>query len=269
MPFAERFYKQFDLDRAFKKPLSRVEERDTILRPDAVSRDVEEPYSPDLRDLARLYWLARSREVVTVTEFGSGFSTGVLALALEDNEAENSEWATKYRRSQDPFKVIVLEESSTWADVTLSRVAPSLLRHIEMNVCQVSINKWNGRYCSFFNHERLMPADLYVVDGPSQFSSLNAPDGWNTDDPVLMPMAADMLPIEHFFEPGAVILFDGRSANARFVSTNLQRNWAEYYHSESDVTVFELQEAPLGDLNRARIEKLQDWLIPCRRTGQK
>ena len=43
--------------------------------------------------------------------------------------------------------------------------------------------------------------------------------------PDRMPMAADILAFERFLLPGTLIVVDGRGANARFLKTNLQRNW--------------------------------------------
>ena len=67
-------------------------------------------------------------------------------------------------------------------------------------------------------------------------------------------MAADVLSIEHFLLPGTLIVVDGRTANARFLRANFQRNWL-YYHSEDfDQHFFELCERPLGIYNKRQIE---------------
>ena len=68
-----------------------------------------------------------------------------------------------------------------------------------------------------------------------------------------MPMAADILLFEHFLVPGTLIVVDGRTANARFLHTNLQRNWRYDYVPEFDQHFFELRERPLGRFNQAQI----------------
>ena len=59
---------------------------------------------------------------------------------------------------------------------------------------------------------------------------------------------------EHFLLPGTLIVVDGRTANARFLKANLQRNW-DYHHSEEyDQHFFELKEKPLGVYNQRQID---------------
>jgi hypothetical protein len=54
--------------------------------------------------------------------------------------------------------------------------------------------------------------------------------------------------------PGTLIVVDGRTANARFLKSNLQRDWT-YYHSEAfDQHFFELTERPLGIYNKRQID---------------
>jgi hypothetical protein len=70
-------------------------------------------------------------------------------------------------------------------------------------------------------------------------------------------MAGDILSIEHFLLPGTVIVVDGRTANARFLRTNLQRNWSYSYFEQYDQHVFELTEEPLGAINAKHLDFLQ------------
>ena len=67
-------------------------------------------------------------------------------------------------------------------------------------------------------------------------------------------MSADILTFEHFLLPGTLIVIDGRTANARFLKTNLQRDWFYHYSEEYDQHFFELQEKPLGVYNQRQIE---------------
>jgi len=67
-------------------------------------------------------------------------------------------------------------------------------------------------------------------------------------------MAADILVFEHFLTPGTLIVVDGRSANARFLCCNLQREWAYQYSEAMDQHFFELKEEPLGIYNKKQLE---------------
>ena len=78
--------------------------------------------------------------------------------------------------------------------------------------------------------------------------------GINTNHPDRLPMSADILPIEHFLLRGTLIVVDGRTANARFLKTNLQRNWSYYHEEVFDQHYFELVETPLGIYNKRQID---------------
>ena len=67
-------------------------------------------------------------------------------------------------------------------------------------------------------------------------------------------MSGDILSFEHFLHPGTLIIVDGRTANARFLKCNLQRNWSYSYSEEWDQHFFELLEEPLGIYNKAMID---------------
>ena len=63
-------------------------------------------------------------------------------------------------------------------------------------------------------------------------------------------MSADIIALEHFLQPGTLIIVDGRTANARFLASNFQRKWAHYHSEKWDQHFFELQEKPLGTYNK-------------------
>jgi len=69
-----------------------------------------------------------------------------------------------------------------------------------------------------------------------------------------MPMSSDILLIEHFLIPGTMILVDGRTANARFLRANVQRDWSYIFDEEYDQSLFVLEEEPLGKINRKQLE---------------
>ena len=67
-------------------------------------------------------------------------------------------------------------------------------------------------------------------------------------------MSADLLLMEPFLLPGTLIVIDGRTANARFLKNNLQRDWEYHHHADEDIHTFELVEKPLGKLNAKQID---------------
>ena len=111
-----------------------------------------------------------------------------------------------------------------------------------------------SRICTFYSKTPNVCPDLIYLDGPDQFSPVGDVRGMSTKHQDRMPMAADILTFEHFLQPSTLIIVDGRTANARFLLSNLQRDWSYYYNVEWDQHFFELQEAPLGVYNKRMID---------------
>jgi hypothetical protein len=92
------------------------------------------------------------------------------------------------------------------------------------------------------------------LDGPSQFATSAEINGFHIDDICRMPMAADIIKMEFFLEPGTLILVDGRTANASFLKSYLRRNWIYLHDPIGNVHYFELQENALGYLNQRKLD---------------
>ena len=214
------------------------------------------PIPPQWGDLARLHWICLSREVVNVVEFGSGQSTAVIAHALELNETVLSEWVAKHRRHTNPFTLTTVDESSSWLEVALSRVPERLLGRIYAVNAPVRVGLFAGRVCSFYENVPDLVADLVYIDGPSQYGYQDPEGIFDFGKPHLMPMSGDILPVEHFFEPGAIVVLDGRTSNARFLQANLQRSWHHKFLRDGEAHIFELQEESLGPVNSNRLDRL-------------
>ena len=115
--------------------------------------------------------------------------------------------------------------------------------------------------CTYYLNIPNISPDLIYLDGPDQFSASGTLRGMGTGHPDRMPMAADILSFEHFLCPGTLIVVDGRTANARFLRCNLQRDWAYFHDHNLDQHFFELIEEPLGLYNREHINFSlgKDW----------
>lgn len=234
---------QFDLD-------------ETPNRAHAVDPDNTQPYPPKWDDLTRLHWLTRIREAVSVVAFGAGYSTSVIAHALEMNQKEFGDQALVNRRIEEPFSILSIDQSSFWLDETVKRTASSLRKFIRPHQSAVKMGLFQDRACTYYEDLPNVVADLVLLDGPDQYAPTNSVRGFSTGARSLMPMAADLLTVEHFFEPGAVILVDGRAANARFLQANFQRSWTYKHFEDEDFHIFELNERPLGKLNSLRTNRL-------------
>ena len=106
----------------------------------------------------------------------------------------------------------------------------------------------------FYNNLPNICPELIYLDGPDLHSVEGNIRGISTKSEDRLPMAGDILAIEHFLLPGTLIVVDGRTANARFLKCNFQRDWIYCHDKKNDQHFFELCEEPLGNLNSLQIK---------------
>lgn len=208
------------------------------------------PFSPELDDLIRLHYLVRSRKVTTILEFGVGKSTSVFDHALEQNKRQFGDFVAKNLRRSHPFECHSIDNSEDWIENCREKNAFKCV-HFHCSACRVTT--FNSRICTMYDEIPNICPDFIYLDAPEQFSVLGEVRGISTRDPDRLPMAADILGFEHFLLPGTLIVVDGRTANARFLRANLQREWDYLHLAEYDQHFFELAEEPLGIYNERQI----------------
>jgi hypothetical protein len=209
-------------------------------------------FPPDFFDLVRLHYLLRLRKVRIVLEFGVGKSSSVFVDAIRKNKTEYEEYVNKNLRVTNPFKVYSIDNNKYWMEKVTKAIDKKEFLEIIFSDCHMS--EYNGKICTFYDCLPNIRPDFIYLDGPAQFGVKEHIRGISTDFPDRMPMAADILAIEYFLEPGTMIVVDGRTANARFLKNNLQQNWQYMYDEEFDQSFFLLDEPPLGKWNKRALE---------------
>ncbi len=213
-----------------------------------------EPYAADWDDLVRLHRLVLERKVTTVLEFGVGKSTAVLAHALQHNEKQHGRFVRANLRRNNPFELHSVDDLQSYIDRAKSLLPAALAGSCCFHHAAVRMATLNGRICTLYDSLPNVCPDFIYLDAPSQASAMGTVRGITTNQPDRFPMSGDILAIEHFLLPGTMIVVDGRSANARFLKQNFQRNWTYRHDEADDIHLFELREKPLGKLNRLQIE---------------
>jgi hypothetical protein len=216
----------------------------------SVNPNLQEPYSAELDDLVRLHHLVISRKVTTILEFGVGKSSVIFDDALKINKNKHSKYIKNLRRT-NPFECFSVDNNKKWISVCKKTAKTKLVKY---HYSKCTVSTFNGRICTFYDKLPNICPDLIYLDGPDQFSPIGQIRGINTRNADRLPMSADILAIEHFLLPGTLIVVDGRTANARFLKTNLQRNWSYNHSKEYDQHYFELTEKPLGIYNKKQID---------------
>lgn len=210
---------------------------------------------PQYADLARLHQLVTSRRVFTILEFGVGFSTIVLAHALAQNKKtwEKAKIDMDFRVAY-PFKVFSVDSSQKWMQVVKKMIPVELREYVEISYSPVEAGLFNGRMCHFYKTLPDVIPDFIYLDAPDPLDVANSVNGMSWKNKERTVMSGDVLPMEPMLLPRTLILVDGRTNNVRFLQNNLQRNWKIHHDVEGDVTTLELDEAPLGKINKAKIE---------------
>jgi hypothetical protein len=203
-------------------------------------------FPSELDDLIRLHYLVTSRKIVTILEFGVGKSTVVFNNALSYNKQKYYEYAKNNLRRREMFECHSVDSSRQW--IRLNKKSYQLT-NVQYYFSHCRMGLFNGRICTYYDELPNISPDLIYLDAPDQFSIKKKVSGISTRHPDRMPMAADILRLEHFLLPGTLIVVDGRAGNARFLKCNFQRNWTYNYIEVYDQHFFELKENPLGRLN--------------------
>lgn len=214
----------------------------------------EKPFEPVHADLCRLHWLCASRKAFAVLEFGSGFSTVAMAHAMRLLHGRFGDWARQNSRVEKPFHVHAVEEEPRFVDITRRRLGADLAGFARISHSSVEPFCHDSRLTTIYARLPNVASDLIYLDGPSQYATTREVHGTSFASRERMPMSSDILRIEFFLEPGTLVVVDGRTANARFLRSYLKRNWIYRHLPDGDIHLFELQEEPLGRLNRAKLE---------------
>jgi hypothetical protein len=212
------------------------------------------PYQPEWDDLSRLFALVRGRRATTVLEFGCGFSSVMFAHALGLNDAEHGPWVRAQLRRGNPFELHVVDDMPRFLQMSRERLTPEQASRSTFHLSPVRMTKFADRICTEYESLPNIAPDFIYLDGPSQDSATGDVNGVSTRHPDRLPMSCDILRIEHFLLPGTLVVVDGRTANARFLKANLQREWRYEHDPVGDVHYFEMIEEPLGKWNRKQIE---------------
>ena len=217
----------------------------------SVNPNLSEAFAPELDDLCRLHFLIVSRKATTILEFGLGKSTIIFNDALSRNRDNYEHFVKKNLRRSNHFECHSVDNYEKWIDEVRSK---NNLKCVRYHYSDLAMGTFNDRICTYYSKMPNICPDFIYLDGPDQFSPKGEIRGITTNHPDRLPMAADILAIEHFLLPETLLVTDGRTANARFLKANLQRDWIYCHDEASDQHYFELSETPLGFYNRRQID---------------
>ena len=214
--------------------------------------------APDLNDLYRLYQYIYLNKRTTVLEFGTGWSTLIMAKALKDVKKKYYKQYDKFKlRRHNPFELFSLDTSKKYLEISKKRI--HMLKKSEVskiNYClsDAKMSLYREKYVSIYDKFPKCNPDFIYIDGPDPFMVKGNINNFNQAHGDLMPISADLLRIEYYLLPGTIILLDGRTANARFLKDHFKRKWIYKHDRLNDQHLFYLNEKPLGKINERQLK---------------
>lgn len=217
---------------------------------DAVNGKRTDAIPPEIENLVRLHQIIRKRKIATVLEFGVGYSTLVIADALRKN---HDEWKALKNapqlRNRFLFKVFSVDASKHWIENVRLRIPSYLRKYVSLSHSQVVAGTYCGQICHYYKNIPDIVPDFIYLDGPNPKDVHGHINGMSFHCDERTVMSGDILLMEPTLLPEVYILVDGRTNNARFLKTNLKRNYIYKWDKSGDVTHFILNEKRLGKYN--------------------
>ncbi len=148
-------------------------------------------FLPDYADLFYLYAYIRAERPRRVLEYGSGVSTLVMALALEQN---------------GEGRLVSLEASEEWAHSTHSALPERLFERVQVVYSRPGSREVDGESSVCFADQPFADPDMIYIDG--------APEGARYDGAENVVLLE-----ENFGEEGVTIFIDGRWKAVKFFNS--------------------------------------------------
>jgi len=204
-------------------------------------------YAPEVDDLYHLYSLVRRKLVTSVLEYGSGWSSLAIHVGLLENRASFAQEFEGVVRHPNLFQHLIIDADERFLNITLQRLnkLKSDCQIIPVSAdCEVvndTVANWN--YLPNF------VADLVYVDGPDDNQIKGNFKNWTYGGNFTTPIFEDLITLEPYFWPESLIVFDGRTAHARYVKNKFRRNWNFMHDPFGDRSIFRLDEPPFGEVS--------------------
>lgn len=231
--------------------MQKIEFKNKVM--DAFNSENLSLYEPEIDDLWFLYSLIRDKCVTSILEYGSGWSTFVMAIALQENFLDFGLEHAQIIRHPNPFRFMTIDASSKYQDSAMNRIPVDSKKNILPITATPNLTSLDGAICHQFDFIPNFAPDLIYLDGPDHDQVFGNVGGFEYKESFTQPMGIDLLMIEPFLWPETIIVTDGRTANARFLASRFKRDWQIIHDPFGDRTIFRLNETPLGLISEEHI----------------
>lgn len=221
---------------------------------------LKNPYPPDLKDLYRLYQFVLKNNRTTILEFGTGWSSLIFLLALNEIKRKKFNSISKIRRN-NKFELFIVDNEKKFLNISKKRINKFIKKlnlknppKINYLLSSVKMTTFQGRISTEYVKLPNCNPDFIYVDGPDQFNVKGKINGISTRHKDMMPMQCDLLKIEYFLIPGTIIVVDGRASNSKFLKDFFKRKWIYKNHVKFDQHSFVLDDPVLGKINSDQLK---------------
>lgn len=213
------------------------------------------PQPPDLEDLYNLYQFIVINKRTTVLEFGCGYSSLIMHLALEANKKKYGP-KKPFERCHHPFELFSIDNQKKYINIAKKRILKysSNSSKTKFFYSKAKMTLFNNNFAVEYEKLPRVNPDFIYLDAPSQWRVSGLINNFTTAHPDMMPMSCDIIKFENFLTPGTIIVSDGRTANSLFLKNNFKRNWSFKINRSNDQCYFYLKDPVLGLHNRKQLK---------------
>ncbi len=214
---------------------------------DLLARGDQSEIPPVLYDLYNLHRLVRQRRPTTVLEFGTGFSSLVLAHALSENLRDHPPAAPAKAKGAPPPspQVWTVDTNPRWIENVAQKMPEHLrgmvtFRHSTAEVCELA-----GQLCHRYVNLPSVVPDFVYLDGPDPADVKGSVNGLSftlENGEPRQVVSADMVLLEPSLKTGFFMVVDARYNNVHFLRHNLRRRYRVHLDRVNRLATFELRE---------------------------
>lgn len=214
-------------------------------------------YPPNLKDLYFIYKIIILNKRLKVLEFGTGFSSLIISIALKANFFKYKNLDFKEFGVSNPFSYHVVDDQKKFINISKKRIDTYSSNKIckpNFHNYRCELGYYENKICNRYIKLPNFIPDFIYLDGPDINMINNSIKGINfSKNEKYPPLSMDILEIEYLLNPGTIIVVDGRFSNSLFLKNNLQRNWKYKYNTFIDQHYFYLDEKKLGSKSKKLI----------------
>ena len=176
--------------------------------------------SADFIDLKKIYDLIVERKPKQVLEFGSGFSTIAICVALKNN----------FEKFGVDGRLYSVDANQKWILNTEKKISSELKKFVKFHYSDAEIKIINNQIVSLHKNLPDISPNFIYLDGPSPLDVRGSINGLSFSNLSINKLprrivAADILYYESSAPSDFFILVDRRYSNAKFLEKNLILNY--------------------------------------------